>query len=298
MGNKKQKKLLIIINPAAGRRSPGKFSHIVDILRENNLAVTIMETRYSGHGQLIAKQNAPGNYDMVIAAGGDGTVNEVLNGLYPCKIPFGIIPLGTVNVLARGINLKNKARNIADCIINGHTAPCWLGVANGRYFSLMASAGLDSLAVAHVNPGLKKIIGKAAYALSFIREVIKSRDITCEIEANGKAYTASNVIITNGHLYGGHYICAPDARLEDRQLYLLLAKRSGRLNALKYAWLMLTRKYPYCDSVVSLPVTKVTVKCKYDNIPLQTDGDTAGVLPAEITISDHPVNLVQPCKGS
>lgn len=298
MVNKKRKNILIIINPVAGRRLHNKFSRIVNELKRNNLTVTVIETLYSGHGRLIAEQNINDNYDMIVAAGGDGTINEVINGIYPHQMPFGIIPLGTANVLAREIKLKNNVEDITDCIIKGHMAPCYLGVSSGQYFSLMISTGLDAMSVAYVNIKLKKIIGKAAYVMSFLWEIIKSKNITYEVIENGKKHIASNVIISNGRFYGGQYICAPEARLEDEGLYLLMAKKTGRFNSLKYAYLMLTQQYPDCDSVITVPVTKVTIKCAYKETPVQIDGDYGGYLPAEISISDQSINLVQPLNTS
>ncbi len=298
MQDNNKKNFLIILNPVAGRRLQGKFNNIVNILQKNNLSVTIRETKYAGHGKEIAKEitseNINNDYDMIVAAGGDGTINEVINGIYPHQIAFGIIPLGTANVLAKEINLGEKANDIADCLINGHSSACWLGNANGRYFTLMTSIGLDSLAVAHVSTRLKKIIGKGAYALSFIWQVIKSKNITYQVTSDGKTHSAYNIIITNGRLYGGQYICAPGARLEDKKLYLLLAQRGGRFNALKYAYLMLSQKYPESHTITMLPMTQATIKCGHDNIPAQIDGDAISCLPVEVSLSDYTLNLVRP----
>ena len=298
MQDNNKKNLLIILNPVAGRRLQGKFNNIVNILQKNNLTVTIRETKYAGHGKEIAKEitseNINNDYDMIIAAGGDGTINEVINGIYPHQIAFGIIPLGTANVLAKEIKLGEKANDIADCLINGHSSACWLGKANGQYFTLMTSIGLDSLAVAHVSTRLKKIIGKGAYGLSFIWQVIKSKNISYEVTSDGKSYDAYNIIIANGHLYGGQYICAPKARLEDKRLYLLLAQKGGRLNALKYAYLMLTQKYPASPTVTTLPMTQATIKCRHNNISIQSDGDAIGCLPAEVSLSEYALNLIRP----
>ena len=295
MSYKKKKRLLIILNPTAGGgRANRKFSHIVDKLKRSDLTITVIETEYAGHGRLIAEQNVGNNYDMVVAAGGDGTLNEVLNGIYPHQIPFGIIPLGTVNVLAKEINLKCNADDIADCLIESHIVPIWIGVSNDQYFFLMVSAGLDSLSVAHVSSRLKKLIGKSAYALSFLWQVFKSKNVSYEVNENGKTHTASNVIVSNGRLYGGQYICAPEARLDEKCLYLLMATRTGRFNSIKYAYLMLTQQYPYCNSVISMPITKAIIRCNDANMPIQIDGDYGGNLPVEIGISEKSVNLVQP----
>ncbi len=88
MRHNKKRKNLIIINLVEGRRSHNKFYHIVNILQSNNMIVTVIEIRYAGYGKLIAEQNINNNYDIIVAAGGDGTINEVINGIYPHQIPF------------------------------------------------------------------------------------------------------------------------------------------------------------------------------------------------------------------
>jgi YegS/Rv2252/BmrU family lipid kinase len=289
-----KKKILIILNPVAGRSEHEKFSKIIEILKSNNLDIEITETKEAGHGKRIAAANLDAGFDMIVAAGGDGTVNEVLNGIYPHQIPFGLIPLGTVNVLAKEIKLADNAASIANCIITAHHKICWLGNRDGHYFSLMVSAGLDAMSVANVSGKLKRLIGKNAYALSFLKELIKSQNIKYIVTANGKAYDASNVIITNGKYYGGEYICAPDAALDKNQLYLLMSMKFGRWNALKYAFLMLSNKYPYSKDITIIPANRVTINCAFEDIPIQMDGDDAGILPARITMSDHSINLVQP----
>ena len=294
MTGQPKKKLLIISNPTAGRRSGGKLNQVVNILKKNHLSLEIKETKYPGHAKLIARENATEDFDMIIAAGGDGTINEVLNGLYPHQIPFGLIPLGTVNVLAKEINLKTNAKNIADCLLRGRTRPCWLGQVNGQYFSLMVSAGPDALSVAHVNLKMKKIIGQSAYILSFFWQLFKRNNITYRVTTNGKTYDTSHVIVTKGRLYGGNYICAPEARLDKDQLYIVLARKSGRLNTLKSAYLMFRQKYPYSNSALILPTQKVMIECKDGPMPVQIDGDHGANIPVKISLSECSINLVQP----
>ncbi len=291
-----KQKILIILNPVAGRNEHKKFADIIQILEDNNLDIKILETSEAGHGKILAQQNINAGYNMIVAAGGDGTINEVLNGIYPSSVPFGIIPLGTVNVLAKEIALLDSSASIAQCIIDAHHRPCWLGKSNGRYFSLMISAGLDALSVANVSSKLKRLIGKNAYAISFLTQLIRSKNLKYTVTADGKIYDAANVIVTNGKFYGGEFICAPDASLEDRQLYLLMAVKFGRWNAVKAAYLMLTNKYYKSKDVIILPADRITVSCSQGNIPLQMDGDSAGYLPISITCSKSSINLIQPKK--
>lgn len=294
MEAEKNKKVLIIFNPEAGQRAIQKFNRIVEELKENELLIDIIKTQYSGHAKIIAQENVNNNYDMLIAAGGDGTINEVLNGMYPTLVPFAIIPLGTANVLAKEAQINSTASEIINYILNGSTKPLWLGKSNNNYFALMMSTGLDAVSVSKVNKNLKKWFGKFAYIVSFIKAVIDSKNIIYKVIIENKTYYSSSVIVSNGKLYGGEYICAPDASLQENKLYAVLTKNTGRINALKYALLMFLQKLPYSDSVTIFPVTKLRISCEQEKVPTQIDGDDGGYIPVEVSISDQYINFQYP----
>ena len=270
------------------------FKMIVENLKENGMVIDVIKTQHTGHAKIIAQENVNNNYDMLIAAGGDGTINEVLNGIYPTLIPFAIIPLGTANVLAKEAKININANEVVNYILNGSTKPLWLGKANNKYFALMMSAGLDAVSVAKVSKKLKKWFGKFAYIVSFVKAVINSQNIIYEVIIENKTYYSSGVIISNGKLYGGEYICAPDATLHEAKLYAILTKNTGRINALKYALLLFLQRLPYSDSVAIFPVTELKISCAQKRIPMQIDGDDGGYIPVEVSISDQYINFQYP----
>ena len=294
MEAKKNKKVLIIFNPEAGQRAKQKLKRIVEELNENELLIDIIQTQYSGHAKIIAQENVNNKYSMLIAAGGDGTINEVLNSIYPSLVPFAIIPLGTANVLAKEAKISSNTSGIVNYILNGYTKPLWLGKSNNKYFALMISAGLDAVSVTKVNKKLKKWFGKFAYITSFVKAVINSKNIIYKVLIENKTYYSSGVIVSNGKFYGGEYICAPDASLQENKLYAILTKRTGRINALKYALLMFLQKLPYSDSVTIFPVTKLRISCEQKKVPIQIDGDDGGYIPVDVSISDQYINFLYP----
>ena len=290
----KKSNVLIIYNPAAGAESINAFNRVVDALNEKVKNVVVVETEYAGHAREIAYRSIDGDYDLIIAAGGDGTINEVINGLYPSDMPFAIIPLGTVNVLAKEIKLENSHYSILDYILSGKVKPSWLGVSNGHCFFLMMSAGIDARSVAIVNVFLKKYIGRFAYAISFLKCLFKGGNINYKVTVDGKEFYASNVIVSNGKLYGGQYLCAPNMDLEQEKLQVLMAQKKGRWPALKYAYLMLTQQYPDAGSVISISARSVHIISDVDDEPIQLDGDHIGYLPADISVSKSPISLLYP----
>ncbi len=294
MNHTSRKNILIIYNPAAGAGSIKKLDAVIEIIRSKGINVTKSETRYAGHAQEIAAQSKNKNYDLVVAAGGDGTMNEVVNGIYPGKMPVAIIPLGTVNVLALEIGLKKTVRSIADYIAYGCAKPCWLGRSNDRYFLLMMSAGYDAKAVAYVNKSLKIVIGKLAYMFSFIKTLIGTSPSVYDVDIEAKKYKCFNVIVSNSRLYGGNFISAPEAGLDKNYLVISMTQKGGRINALKYALCMFMGRYPKLKSVQNIKAIKCYIRCPNAPEPIQLDGDATGELPTQISVSDEYIMLLRP----
>ncbi|VAW06128.1 Transcription regulator [contains diacylglycerol kinase catalytic domain] [hydrothermal vent metagenome] len=284
-------KILVIYNPRAGQKKRRIFRQTLDHLKASAITVDVRETRYAGHAREIACNYKDGPYDKICAAGGDGTINEVLNGLYPSPLPLGIIPLGTANVLAKEISLIENPEKISEIILQDNRKDCWLGKVNGQYFALMASMGPDAEAVNEVNLSLKKKIGKAAYILSFLKQILIYRPVMFKVQANGKTHYASAVIISNGRYYGGEYLCAPDADMTKREFHIILFRKKGRFAALAYALKMITNKIPRDKSVQTVTAKNITISADQAT-HYQTDGDPGDFLPANITLSERPVSIL------
>lgn len=288
------KNILVIYNPTAGTSSLKKLNSIIDGLKNLGTQVNMVATSYADHACDIAKQATKEEYDLIVAAGGDGTMNEVVNGVYPSKMPVAFIPLGTVNVLALEISLKNDVLSIVKYIAYGKVERCWLGCSNGRYFLLMMSVGHDAKSVAFVNRTLKTYFGKLAYLCSYLKSLIFSKNTIYQISIGDEKYSAFNVIVSNGRLYGGNFVCAPQASLNDDQLYISMAQKGSRLQALKYAALMFLGKYPNSATVKNIPANKCLIESEELNQPIQLDGDAIGELPAHVSITDDYINLLRP----
>ncbi|MDG1996239.1 MAG: diacylglycerol kinase family protein, partial [Emcibacteraceae bacterium] len=147
----------IIYNPNAGKKSKEMLFNVLTELEVHKVRYDLEATQYAGHGIKIAKRlSKDDNVNLIIAAGGDGTINEVLNGIIGSSKKLGIIPLGTANVLAKEIGLKIHPKHIADTLIKQKSVKIFPAMINKKYFSLMASIGYDAHAVQNVNLKLKK----------------------------------------------------------------------------------------------------------------------------------------------
>ena len=287
-------KILIIHNPNAGRRGRKKIMAVLDGIKKNQISIELIMTEYAGHGIELAKQYcSSNNIDMIVAAGGDGTINEVINGLYGSNMPLGIIPLGTVNILAKEIGLKNTTAHIVDTIVRFHCQKIYIAKINESYFALMASVGLDALSVQNVNLKLKKYLGEFAYFISFIKQLIISNDTEYQVTIDGKGHTCFGAIVSNGKYYAGKYICAPRSDIKDDKLYVVLMKNKGRFNLLRYFVAIITNRVDALHDMELYPAKSISIACAIA-APIQVDGDNFGDLPVQISISKKTISLVSP----
>ncbi|MDA8169448.1 MAG: diacylglycerol kinase family protein, partial [Nitrospiraceae bacterium] len=167
-------KLTIIANPAARKASRQKTALATALLEKAGHRVDVLETEARGHATLLAKEAALGGASVVIAAGGDGTFNEVMNGLAGGEVPMAILPTGTTNVLAKELGIPEDVNGAVDCILSCRPKEIFLaklafpdGVE--RKFFLMAGVGFDAEAVYMVNRRLKKYSGKGGYFASGLK---------------------------------------------------------------------------------------------------------------------------------
>ncbi len=154
-----RRRLLVILNPTAGRSHRGRFRATLERLRALGCDITLRETVAAGEASALARAADPAAFDGVVAAGGDGTVNEVINGLIGTPLPLALLPLGTANVLAAEIGLGLAPDTVARAIVEGPQRPIACGRAGDRHFTQMAGVGFDAQVVEHVDLALKRRIG-------------------------------------------------------------------------------------------------------------------------------------------
>lgn len=284
---------MIIFNPAAGWRRRQHLAPVLTLLREHGCALVLRETQAPGDAERFAAEVDPGAFDAVVAAGGDGTVNETINGLARSGLPLAVIPLGTANVLAAEIGLRTDPASLARCIAFGQPRPITLGAANGRRFILMAGAGFDAHVVAGVSVPMKRWLGKGAYILSTLHQLLVFTFPTYEVLIDNTARHAASVIVTNARYYGGRFVCAPDASLESDTLQVCLFERAGRRAAIGYALALFTGRLPKLSSYRLIEARRVEIRGRPGE-PLQGDGDVIGHLNATIDVLPNALDLIYP----
>ena len=189
----------------------------------------------AGDAERLAREAAP-EFDIVVAAGGDGTINAVANGLAMAArdVPLAVLPFGTTNVLAREIGLPRDPESLAQLIAAAPARPIWPGRVGDRLFLTCASSGFDAQVVAAVIPGLKRRFGRLAFAWAIAAGVVRYRARDLVVRCDGSEHAAATVIAAKGRLYAGPWVIAPQANLAEPTLDLILFRRSGRLAVLRY----------------------------------------------------------------
>jgi YegS/Rv2252/BmrU family lipid kinase len=299
------RRLLVIYNPTAGGRRRRRFEAVLAGLADRGCPMDVRPTTGPGDAAAFARQADPAAHDLVVAAGGDGTINEVINGLVALGgaerggaswPPLAVLPLGTANVLAAELGLDLVPAHIARTIAEGPVQPVCLGrarTAEGaeRVFSLMAGAGFDARVVAGIDLRVKRLIGKGAYLLEGLHQMTRQKPPPLAVTVDGRSYEAASVVVSKARFYGGRYVLAPDASLDDPLLHVCLFRHGDVLHILRYA-LALQRGALLEQEGFSI-VAGRDVRIEGDpGAPLQADGDIIARLPVSIGSLPHALGMV------
>ncbi len=286
------RRILAVFNPAAGRNRRSSFDRIVAHLKGAGCPVTVAETMHPGHAEAVAREAAT-DFDVIAAAGGDGTVNEIVNGLRGKSVALGVIPLGTANVLADEIGLSRKVGLVAHALTHGPIRPIHVGTVNGRRFVMMAGAGFDANVVNGVSLKLKKMLGPSAYVWQAAVQAFREDNAGCEVTVDGQTMPAVSVVVCNGRRYGGPFIAAPEASLSDDVFHVVLMPGRGWINVARYGVALMLGKISKLSDVRLVVGRDVRIE-GIAGRPVQADGDIVAHLPARIAIDPEPVRLVFP----
>ena len=288
-----RKRIFVVANPTAGSSRSSRLKAIVERLEELGCTVTVYQTKAAGDAERAVREVDDKRFDAIAAAGGDGTINEVLNGLAAGGPPLAIIPLGTVNVLAKEIGLPSSIDAIAETVAFGPSRAISLGEANGRRFAVMASIGLDAEVVAKVNLNLKRHIGKWAYLYETAKQIAFSPPSIYRLRSDHEEWRAPGVIVANGRFYGGRFVTAPRASLENPSLEICRLTRRGRWAAPGYFLSLCLGRLAERADVRIDPATGLEILGPA-GAPLQADGDVLCHLPATIRVLPAAVDLIFP----
>ena len=245
----------------------------------------------------MAQQAAQENADLVLVLGGDGTVNEAVQGLAHSTIPVGVLPGGTANVLAMELRLGSRPETAARRLAEFEPRRIALGRITGefgsRYFLLMAGAGLDATIVYQVSLGLKNAAGKVAYWAAGLSHLTRNVE-QLQVQVDGKTHVCGFALVSRVRNYGGDLEIATGASLHDDDFEVVLFEGS---HPLRYAWYMLNvaaRRVQRTSGVRVLRANSIKI---LSQAPVQIDGEFLGRQTASIEIVPAAIELLLPTNG-
>ncbi|MCX8058658.1 MAG: diacylglycerol kinase family lipid kinase [Spirochaetes bacterium] len=289
-------KTCIIVNPKAGRHL--LLNLIVNIITnkfdQNNISYKVFYTKKEGDATIISSMYNK-IVDFFTVVGGDGTIREVIEGFVNNPKPIGIIPTGTANVLALELNLPFLASSAIDVIIKGNKKKIDVGFLNSKPFILMASAGIDALAVHNVNLKVKKIFGKISYIFSAIKSFLIYKPHLMNIyfedlKIEEKGYL---IIASNSKFYGGKFQIDEETKIDDGLLNIFIFKNHGFLNTIRLFLGILTKSHKSFKDCLFYKSSSLRIESQ-KKVFMQIDGDKAPHTPATINIKNKFVEIFVP----
>ena len=269
----------------------------------------IKHVRLPGDGavyaQAAAAHWASGSEDAptrLVVAGGDGTFNDVINGLAGVRMPVAFLPLGTANVLAYELHLPKDPAALAQIILDGTARRAHTGRVNGRLFILMAGIGIDAEVCARIDRRSKAVFRKGAYVKVTIDRWFAYVPRRYRVVVDGVVYHAASAVVTNAGHYAGPFLIAPDASLDSPELHVCLYITSGRMSVIRYGLGMITSRLSGMADYKIVSGRNITIQADdglksalggVEADPVQADGDVVTHLPAQISLADEQVMLVR-----
>ncbi len=289
------KRLKVIFNPIAGRGSiDKKLERIVSHFETYNYKVDLLRTTKKGDAGRFAGECNEG-VTAVVAVGGDGTINEVINGLRDQDVPVGIIPGGTSNLLAGELGISSSVEKACDIICNGKTYTMDLGFDKERHFSLMAGIGIDAEVVREIDSVRSGNISKLSYVIPIIKTIFSYKYPSISVEVDGKHIVsdAAYVFVSNVKSYIGPVKFTYLAESNDGKFDICIIKGKGRYKIIKYIFGAITRTLLNFSDVIFLRGNEVGVSSDSE-VLYQLDGDPGRALPARFILKPEAVKFFVP----
>lgn len=295
----KMKKARIIYNPTSGREAFKK--QLPEVLEKFEIAgyeTSCHATTCEGDAVQAARAAGLRGFDLVVAAGGDGTVNEVVNGLAELeeRPQLAVVPVGTTNDFARAIGIpRDNILTAVDAILAGEARAIDIGRVNGHYFVNIAGGGRLTELTYEVPSKLKTVLGQLAYYLKGIEMLPSIRPAEVEIEYDGKLFKGEIMLflvsLTNS--VGGFEKLAPDSKLNDGMFDLLILKKANLADFIRVASLALRGEHISDSNIIYTTANRVKVTSA-QKMQLNLDGEYGGDLPGEFVNLYRHIEVLVP----
>lgn len=289
-------KLLFVLNPVAGKGKSIELMHIIKrICEKENIEYMIKLTPRIGGAEDITRWGIENNYKRIIAVGGDGTVNEVVNGIADSKVVLGVVPAGSGNDFVRSISNPKKPEQYILDTIYGKVKKIDLGMCNERYFINMASIGLDTQAAIGTQKTKKYFSGSVAYLVSALLAIFSYKGWDLNIQIDGQAFYTKTLLtaIANGKFYGGGVQPTPDAKLDDGYFDICHVEHMSKEKMFRVLPKYMKGKHRDIKEVQFVKGKEILITS--DNpFPLNLDGEIFITNKAHFKLIEKGINIIAP----
>jgi len=282
---------LIILNPAAhSERAQRKRAQVESLAGD----CVVCTTTCTGDAELMARRGVKEGFEKIVAAGGDGTINEVVNGLAGTNATLGLLPIGTMNVFATELGLP--VNDLALCwniIQSDSTRAVDLPKANEKFFVQLAGVGLDAQVVKETSAQLKKNFGPLSYLIS-AAQVAARRPPRLSIQSDDAPIKeGSFVLVGNGRFYGGRFPFFKHAVIDDGKLDVIVFKSLGYLEIIKYLQDVVFSSDIRVPEIEYFQTSRLRVDSD-QSVPVELDGELVGNCPVEFSLQERSLRVLVP----
>jgi diacylglycerol kinase (ATP) len=282
---------LVILNPAAhGERALRKRAQVESLAR----GCVVHTTTHTGEARLMARRGVDEGFEKIVAAGGDGTINEVVNGLAGTNVTLGLLPIGTMNVFATELGLPvNNLQSCWDVIRNDSVRIVDLAQANKKFFVQLAGVGLDAQVVQETSAQLRRNFGPLSYIISAVQIAARKPPRLFIQSEDASIDEGSFVLVGNGRLYGGPFPFFKHAALDDGLLDVIVFKRLGYLEIIKYLQDVVFSSDIRVPEIEYFQTRRLRVESD-QSVPVELDGELVGNCPVEFSLQERSLRVLAP----
>ena len=291
----KKTKLHLIFNPNSGKgKKQGVLDDIKTVLKNNfELDITVSKSREQAR---LTSQKITNNQTnpVILVAGGDGTVNDVINGCNLQNVTLGILPTGTINIVTRELNIPQNIKKACEFLKKARIKPLDIPTANSIRFMFGAGIGFDAQVIENIDLKHKLLFGKAVYGIESFKQFFSFKPFEAKIKVDGKnvfSGTIFEIIVGKSKLYAGKYVLFPEASFHNGVMDIAVFAHTGRISFGAgffkfFAHINDTKRLYFRGKKIEIMTTK--------NIPYHVDGDVGDSTPVRFSIEKNPLNVLVP----
>lgn len=291
------KHILIIVNTVARDYRNFKYNikQIENYAKERRVDLDIVETKKAADAAAFAEQALLDNIDIIVAAGGDGTIYEIINSMKEKKCPLGIIPIGTSNVFASEMGIPSDPLDAFNLILKERPIAIDIGKVNDKKFIFTAGCGLDSFTIKNLDFKLKNIFGRPSFIFTGIKSFFSYSfpQLTIHIPESDVFEAAYQIIINNIKNYGGNYTLAPNASVFDGLLDILILKKKDVFSNIRYVLSVPFEEHLKYRDIAYYQARKIIIKSE-SPLPIHLDSEIATSTPAIVEVLPRALDVIIP----